>query len=171
MYKNKKSKKPLIVGIIFVVLISIVSAFPYIVSMIDRSEQVEQVEVAGKRTEYYSIQELTYYGVTFKFSDGSVKELNAVRLKYYNAIHEGDTGKLTYKEDKRMRYRTFIRFEKDSPFGGVKIEPNRENEIFKMVMAILPPSITVLACLLLLRQSLKKKHLRKNLNTRRERKS
>ena len=100
-------------------------------------EQSEQVEVVGKRISIYSSsgskrnKSTTYYTyiVTFKLPDGSVKELevdsNSVRdSSIYDAIHEGDTGILIYKEIKNieqrikkenMRFdgRRFISFEKD----------------------------------------------------------
>ena len=102
-------------------------------------EQSEQVEVIGKRIRKYTNSlsgrsggSRTYfdYIVAFEFPDGSVKELevdsNSVRdSSIYDAIHEGDTGILIYKEIKNieqrikkenMRFdgRLFISFEKDS---------------------------------------------------------
>jgi|GEM_PF-1230632 len=98
-------------------------------------EQVEQVEVIGRRTisgGKPGVRMKTYV-VEFRLSDGSKKELvvssNATRI--YNAIQKGETGKLTYKEiesndgDKNFRAnRRLISFEKDPQYGGEILKPS-----------------------------------------------
>ena len=132
---DTKSKKTFIFGvIIFIVFVSLGSGW-LSSSLKALPEQSWQVEVVGKRTKYFSASESTLYAVTFKFPDDSVKTFNAMIAKHYNAIHEGDTGKLTCKTYKR--YIPFERFEKDSHFGGIKIEPYRENDIIEMAQIII----------------------------------
>ena len=106
-------------------------------------EQQNQAEVVGRR-----IIEKSHdaggdpggpilYFISFKFSDGSVKELEVGVDKsgrqVYESFHEGDTGMLTYKErknieekfkneDLRHEGRQFLSFEKDPEYGGIKIE-------------------------------------------------
>ena len=105
-------------------------------------EQAEQVEVVEKRINKTYIGSsrgigesktaYTFY-ISFKFSDGSVKEFEVGRdsigrgiirepyNKVYDSLNEGDTGILTYKELKNAEnryytpssYRLFISFEKD----------------------------------------------------------
>ena len=108
-------------------------------------EQSEQVEVVGKRIKKsktgvrrFGGSKLVYsYIVAFKFPDGSVKELGVgstskaltdkteVSNSAGDALHEGDTGVITYKEievskqrrleneDLRVGDRLFLSFEKD----------------------------------------------------------
>ena len=85
---------------------------------------------------------LYHYYVSFKLSDGSVKEFevgidsvgrDSDREAYcfvYNALNEGDVGNLIYNEsenaeDRRFSptaYRRFLSFEKDPEYGGTKVE-------------------------------------------------
>ena len=98
-------------------------------------EQTHQVKVIGKRKseqlKFKSQASVFDYIVAFGFPDGSQKELqvgNSVKSDsvIYDAIHKGDTGKLTFKErenieahyhvkDKHLHWngRLFINFEKD----------------------------------------------------------
>jgi len=91
--------------------------------------QTEWVEVVDKRIVGPKSKHPKYY-VTFEFSDGSLREFAAGRPKksqYYKAINIGDTGRLSYKEtDRNTR---FEMFEKDSKYGGVIIEPYRQDDI------------------------------------------
>ena len=108
-----------------------------------KPEQSAQVEVVGKRIKEVRAGGLRsggprtnyHYIVSFKFPDGSVKELEVgmINIKNkqeiscvtYDAIHEGDTGILTYQEIKNLEKhiknedmywsgRRFISFKKDS---------------------------------------------------------
>lgn len=114
------------------------------VQLKNRPEQTEQVEVIGKRirehrtggSKFSPSTTIYYYLITFKLSDGSEKEIfvgrnsqrqsgeRKVSCPTYDAIHEGDTGILTFKEidnmeerykDENVRWmgRTFLSFEKD----------------------------------------------------------
>ena len=117
----------------------------------NRPEQFEQVEVVDKRVEQsyggggkYSGSHVFRYIVAFKFIDGSVKEMRIdvhstktkkqeVSCDLYDALKEGDTGTITYKEvenvEEKYGYtedvyydgRLFISFEKDPEYGGLKI--------------------------------------------------
>jgi hypothetical protein len=97
-----------------------------------RPEQVESVKVTGKRTVFRAIGPDQFYIVAFKFSDGTVKELQvgigpvddeSFGRDFYDTIHENDTGILTFKERKSIeekikdenlhwKGRFFIRFER-----------------------------------------------------------
>lgn len=69
-----------------------------------------------------------------------------MRKETYHAIHEGETGILTYKEradieekyeneDMRFKGRRLISFEKDPEYGGTKIEV-REYETVGLLIGI-----------------------------------
>lgn len=62
------------------------------------------------------------YFVSFKFPDGSKKTFNITApiepRKYYDSIQEGETGILTRKD------KTFMSFEKDPEYGGLKVDTN-----------------------------------------------
>jgi len=96
-------------------------------------EQREQAIVIGKRKVLGSGASHSKYVVAFELSDGSAKEIcvniegsnDKERRSFYDSIHMGDTGTLTYremediekkyKEESRRWYgRRFINFEKDS---------------------------------------------------------
>ena len=67
-----------------------------------------------KRVErlYHSSHGCYYnYYVVFEFSDGSAWEFPVYSIKVYDAIYEGDTGKLTYRGKRNCGY--FLSFEKD----------------------------------------------------------
>ena len=88
------------------------------------SAQAEHVEVAEKRTS----GEQHY--ISFAFPDGSVKEFAAGRPggdEFSDAINEGDTGTLTYKE--KGKSKRFECFEKDPALGGLTIEPYRQGDL------------------------------------------
>jgi len=108
-------------------------------------EQIEQVEVSGKRIKpARDSDDYPDYYVSFKFSDGSVKEFAAGRpnkKEYYNAINEGDTGKLTYKE--KGGNRRFESFEKDPDYGGIKIEPYRRDDINEIIYSVIIGVVSV----------------------------
>ena len=97
----------------------------------------EQAEVVGKEisrsdggsTRFSNNSYYNSYYVDFKFSDGSEKRFRVARIgkpkntkeeiycAAYEALYEGDTGILTYKEVKnatKWQYRYFVSFEKDS---------------------------------------------------------
>lgn len=89
-----------------------------------RPLQREQVEVVGKRTATaltsaaYGLKEQKKPNcfITFKFSDGTKKELR-VTYNIYESMQEGETGILIYQERKNAKkwsQRYFIGFEKDS---------------------------------------------------------
>lgn len=131
-----------------------ISAIPQ-VRFSGRPEQSEQVEVVGKRIRKSSsasgkgTYRLTYvFIVAFAFPDGTIKELEidshtvrsnreTVECSRYNSIDEGDRGILIYQElkDIEERYegredvsydgRRFISFEKDTEYGGLKIEEDK----------------------------------------------
>ena len=118
----------------------------------NQPEQSVPVEVAEKRIDKgygsgnHRAPSSTHYRylISFRFSDGSVKELEVdfiglwgrpETIPYspvYDEINEGDTGILIYKElenneqkySKGFQYqgRKFIRFEKDAEYGGTKVE-------------------------------------------------
>ena len=121
----------------------------------NRPEQSAQVEVVSKRIRVdrssgkHASYIDHYYIVTFKFSDGSVKELEVdwihqrnsnkeVYSSAYDSMHEGDAGLLIYKEisniekkyknNEDMCYdgRFLISFERDSQYGELKIESTEQ---------------------------------------------
>ena len=85
-----------------------------------RPTQRDQVEIVGKRTAKnfatdYSLKEAKIPKgiVTFKFSDGTEKELE-VTFATYESMQEGDTGRILYQERKnatKWQQRYFITFE------------------------------------------------------------
>jgi len=107
---------------LFAILALALTVF-YIPSM-NIPEQQEYVVVEGKRI-YKDNEGYVTFFISFKFSDGSVTEFDEgrdgvskrKRGLVYNAIQEGETGMLTYKENGR-----FISFEKDQEYGGGKIK-------------------------------------------------
>ena len=112
-----------------IVLCAIGLFFIIVMFISQKPDSVEQVEVVGKRTKKARFGGC-FYIVSFKFPDGSVKELNVGAYcknqnesrKFYESINEGDTGKLTYRGSGNMGVikseswhgRFLIRFEKDS---------------------------------------------------------
>jgi len=121
--------------------------------------QVEQVEVAGKRTTQYTStgkrgsKTITNYYVTFKFSDGSAEEFEAGRpnvSKYYDAMNEGDTGQLTYKVSARYPGGRLVSFEKDTGEGVLRIEPYRRGDTGEKVQIIFSAGAILLGLLLIL---------------------
>ena len=119
-------------------------------------ERSEQVEISSKRVRVYSSSgkhrnSISYtFIVAFKLHDGSIKELEVdthitrnskedVSCSLYNAINEGETGTLIYKElenieekykgkeDMAFDGRLFISFEKDIEYGGMKVEARKDN--------------------------------------------
>jgi len=93
--------------VVFLAFIFMIIYAPFM----NRPVQAEQVEVIGKRirqTENFDSGKRNDYIVAFKFSDGSVKELevgsgrsySSTGREVYDSIHEGDKGMLTYKEIK-----------------------------------------------------------------------
>jgi hypothetical protein len=124
--------------------------------MENRPEQVERAEVVGKRIAKStsgrrgSSRPRYYPYLTFKFSDGTVEELPAGRpnkLNFYNAIQEGDMGKLTYKVDTNNGRGRLVSFEKDSEYGGFILEPYRHDDMserVKVYMVAIPVLISLL---------------------------
>ena len=124
----------------------------------NRPEQTVQAEIISKRIikdSFYgktSFVNVYIYIISFKFPDGSIKELRVDRQSYHNRLKKndpdsfqydsltvGDTGILTYKEienieervkNENVRYgsRLFISFEKDPEYGGLKIVVPEEKE-------------------------------------------
>jgi hypothetical protein len=97
----------------------------------DRPQQYVYAEVIGKRRQRDSVvnsRDLIYYIISFKLSDGLVKELQVgddLCREVFDSIYVGDTGMLLYKEIENIeenirreeRYwtgRRFIGFKKDS---------------------------------------------------------
>jgi len=101
MAKWKISSEGLFALILFVVFIAfmavvVVGMINYEFPVTNSPELYEHVEVIQKRIKK---KDTTYtYLVAFKFPDGSVKEFKVDKRKLYDAIHEGDTGTLIYKE-------------------------------------------------------------------------
>ena len=100
-------------------------------------EQHEQAIVVKKRlhnTRDTDGPGSTFYLITFKFFDGSIKELRVGTgkdtRKVYDSFNEGETGILTYKERENAQSyegRQFVSFEKDSEYGGATIEYIQED--------------------------------------------
>lgn len=138
------------------------------------SEKVEVVDKRISRDSSISkgVSSFSYdYIVAFKFPDGSGKELLVGRVgrvsekeskqgytcPSYDAISEGDVGVLTYKEianiekkykNEDIRYvgRSFISFEKDSEYGGAKIELSEDSNrwpLFVFTGICLSPFIVI----------------------------
>ena len=155
---RKKKKHLIIVAIICIAAFTaimlnielIVLAIEF--HMENRPAQVEQAEVTGKRTTQHTSGEniLTNYYITFKFSDGSVKEFETGRPnvnKSYDAIHEGDTGKITYTVSTRYPNGRFVRFEKGTNEGVLIIEPYRQSGFDVRVLIISTSSMILLILL------------------------
>ena len=91
-------------------------------------EQIEYVEVVGKRTESSGgRRKIRTYVVSFKFADGSEKEfaVGTNGSHVYNALQKGVTGKFIYKEIESedgardfKSHRRFYSFKKDPEYGG-----------------------------------------------------
>jgi len=140
-----------IMAAVFMVIVAIIHNSIYMKNV---PEHIEHVEVVGKRINpAEDSEDYPDYYVTFKFSDGSVKEFSAGRPNNkdcYNAINEGDIGKLTYKESGNNR--RFESFEKDLDFGGMKIEPYRLDEINEVINAVIICAIFVPFMVFMLRK-------------------
>ncbi len=138
---------------IVLVLIMLFFWFRNISPILNSTELHERAEVIGKKIVEKNFDDTitSTYIVTFKFSDGSLKELwvgvdRAGEESYY-AINEGDIGTLTYKEikaieqkykneDIRWEGRRFISFMKDSEYGGTKIEKRGLTELTVLIIGI-----------------------------------
>jgi len=131
----------IVVSIILIIACVLFIWFRNVAPILNSPEQQEQAEIIEKRI----VEErsgdgdgFTYhYIVAFEFSNGTVKELRVgverSGHKRYDALNEGDTGILTYKErtdieekykNENIRFegRRFISFEKDIEYGGTKVE-------------------------------------------------
>ena len=116
---TQDQKIPLILMMVSIVGSVLFYVIPWLI-VNAQPEQQEQVEVVGKRTEYWDTA-LDIYIVAFQFPDGSAKEIeigtdDGTRKyqEFYNSIKKGDTGILTYKERKNAKSykdRRFISFE------------------------------------------------------------
>ena len=129
MFWKTANGKILLITLLSILLLSVVVVLPGAVDRIRlRSQPIqnEQVIVAGKeiikqrpptRRGYKKGATIPYYVVTFKLSDGSMKELR-VDSAVFNDLQENDTGKLSFQEQKNathFNHRRFISFEKDEP--------------------------------------------------------
>jgi len=132
--------------VLFLVIFVVASFIVDSVQLKNNPVQSEQVEVISKRivesrsgTRGY--RTTYYFVVAFKFPDDSIKEFwvcAATDREYrkantYYSVYEGDTGTLTYKENKIFEIapfsgRKFISFEKDLEYGGIKIERGNLSE-------------------------------------------
>jgi len=148
--KNKMDKMDIFILVVFAVPIGAVILLilcPILIDVIKLNispEQSVQVEIVGKRIREYQSpgtgeapsKIYSTYIVAFKFTDGSVKELEVAYTSrdpkkkegpcyIYDSLHEGDTGILIYKEienieekckneEMRYDYRLFVRFTRDS---------------------------------------------------------
>jgi len=148
MTEKSKTITALIISIagVLIVTVAVVLITPNYFHLKNAPEQIEQVEVVGKRIEEDGGDSYNLYCITFKFFDGPEKEFSADRT-YYNAIYIGDTGRLTYKERESGGGR-FEKFEKDPDCGGGIIEPHRREDMIEMVM-IYVTSASFLCVLLL----------------------
>lgn len=136
-----------------------------------KPEQTAHVEVVEKRIDrsvhygrgsraYSGNSTLFIYCISFRFSDGTVKELKVDQFYFfsihkeapyssvYAGMNEGDTGLLTYKELEPtetknwedLSKRQFIRFEQDAEYGGETfrwVDRDRTDAIFAIVISLL----------------------------------
>ena len=152
---------PRTVGLAFLAALTFVALLAFMTLkdetvIVNRPEQHEQVEVIGKRIKYNRIQgsrrSNKTYIVSFKFPDGSEKELQVGKInrsEIYDSMHKGDTGMLVYKEradieklkkeELQWAGRRFISFEKTSG-GGVRLAAS------SLVFCTEKPAFLILSC-------------------------
>ena len=132
----RKDIMPLIIGLGALVVIVAFGWISWQLSELPTSrspEQHEQAVVVEKRLHQTRSADggpgSTFYLVTFKFFDDSIKELRVGTgkdtRKVYDSFNESETGILTYKERENAKSyedRQFVSFEKDSEYGGATIE-------------------------------------------------
>ena len=125
MYWQSREGKQLLIGLAAVLLMLLI-AIPVLSNEITISRQPvqeAQVTVVAKRTSDHYTRNIVSYKkskipncfVTFKFPDGSEKELK-IKHAIFENLQEGDTGTLSYKERKNATHfdhRRFVGFEKE----------------------------------------------------------
>ena len=130
-------KTPAVKAILLVIIVIIVVASGVLLAfseeIIIKRQPVQNMhaEITGKRTikQYGSASQgaaerrIPKCIVAFKLSDGSEKELR-IEYELFNKLQEGDTGVLSFQENKNMdkwkeeskwAHRHFVSFEKDEP--------------------------------------------------------
>jgi hypothetical protein len=154
-------KKELKIWLFAFIVVAVVYTFTALMigifeRMINVPAQTAQVEVVDKRISQTANSDsaLIYY-ITFKFPDSSVREFRAGRPaidEHYDAINVGDTGKLTYRENENKR--RFERFEADPAFGGVIVEPYRQDDKPMDVLIILTFVAFIPVCAMVFRHGI-----------------